>query len=452
MATFFKPKSYFFLYAGLMIFFGVVAGSYFPDNKILIFQCSMVVSICLCYYPLLSKRLRFSVFLPLLCLFQFLWIICFRYFNVAHFNNPLGYNPIDSLFYHDIGRRFVLQGYSIWSLPSFLSKNTQGVDDWGFSGIVSLFYKVFGINTGINALAISNVICITLSAYLLYLLAKNFTTEFYARSICFLWAILPFGLYTASVGLKENFMVFMVIAAVYYVYSFMKRPSLKAFVLFAFFASMLLLFRTAIFFMLLLTFMFAALSLLPGFAHKINLWMILLAVLAFIFFAAAVDYIADIRGNVNSESLGQKTETIAEQQSLLVVILTNLSANFIGPFPSFISDPYKVNYITLYNFGAFIKIMLSFYYLYGIFFIIKHKIVYFYPMLIFIALHSLMLIITFYSLHDRFQWPQIPFVLFLSLFGFQAYWQHQGKKWPILPTAYSFVMILLIIFYNLRLS
>lgn len=452
MTTFFKPWNWLFLYAGLTVLLGLVAGTYLPDKGIFVFQSTMAASICLLSIPLRTKRLKFSVFISLLCLFLLVWIIGFRVFNIVYYGNPLGFDPIDSLFYHDIGNRFTLSNQPLSSLPHFLNLNTQGLDDWGFSGLVAIFYRIFGVNCGITALAICNVFCITISAYLLYLLARKFTTETNARTICLLWAVLPFGLYTASVGLKENYMVLLIIAAIYYMYAFKERPNLKAFILFWLFATSLLLFRTAIFFMLAATFGFTILTLSHSFSRRINLWIIALIILAIISFATAIDFIAEIRGNVSMGSIEDKRESLIESQSLLIVILTNLAAIFIGPFPSIISDPVKVNYITLYSFSSFIKMMLSFYYLYGILYIIKHKIAYFYPLLIYIALHSLMLAIMFYSLHDRFQWPQYPFVLLLSLFGFNAYWERKKEKRHILPTVYSCIMLLLILVYNLRLS
>ncbi len=452
MTTFLKPWNWLFLYAGLTVLLGLVAGTHLPDKGILMFQSTMAASICLLSIPLRTRRLQFSVFISLLCLFLIVWIIGFRVFNIVHYGNPLGFDPIDSLFYHDIGSRFAQSNLPLGSLPHFLYLNTQGLDDWGFSGLVAIFYRIFGVDWGITALALCNVPCITISAYLLYLFARKFTTETNARTLCLLWAVLPFGLYTAGVGLKENYMVLLVIAAIYYMYAFKEHPNLKAFILFWLFAASLLLFRTAIFFMLAATFGFTLLTLSHSFSRKINLWIIVFIVLAIIFFATAIDFIAGIRGNVNLESIEDKRANLIESQNQLIVILTNLAAIFIGPFPSIISDPVKVNYITLYSFGSFIKMMLSFYYLYGILYIIKHKIAYFYPLLIYIALHSLMLVITFYSLHDRFQWPQYPFVLLLSLFGFKAYWEHRKKKRHILPAVYSCIMLLLILVYNLRLS
>lgn len=62
-----------------------------------------------------------------------------------------------------------------------------------------------------------------------------------------------------------------------------------------------------------------------------------------------------------------------------------------------------------------------------------------------------MLVTTFYSLHDRYQWPQIPFVLLVSLFGFSQLTKVGEVSTKFIAGVCPFLFLALIIIYNLRL-
>lgn len=110
------------------------------------------------------------------------------------------------------------------------------------------------------------------------------------------------------------------------------------------------------------------------------------------------------------------------------------------------------NYITLYSFGTMMKMMLSGFYIYGVIRIIKEKDLFFYPLLIFIFLHSIMLIMTFFTLHDRYQWVQIPFVLLISLYGYNKLNNERRILQQLIFGIYPLLMLLFIIIYNMRIS
>lgn len=450
MTAFLKFREWLFVYLGITLLFFFVAGTHFPHKGILLFQLVMALSIVGLWFFLSRVSCKFRVFASCLFLFQLFWISAFRLFNRSFYGNPLGYNPQDSSFYHELGRRFANLNIGISDLIPYLEKYTYGLDDCGFSAIVAFFYYFWGVDVGFALLALCNAFCVVIGAVLLYRLAKRFVSETLSRAVCLLWAVLPFSLYTASVGLKENYMVLMVILSIYYMYRYMESHRLVYLLLWVAFASSLLLFRTAIFFMLALAFLFSMLLSSRSFTRNVNFWLVILGILAFVFFAVIVDFIGGVRGDVDSTSLGRQGEILEESQGTLVVMLTNLLSVLIGPFPSFISDPVKVNYITLYNFGTMAKMMLSFFYLYGILRIMKNRDVRFYPLLIFIVCHSLMLVVAFYSLHDRYQWPQIPFVFLISLYGFREYQLHKTRQLARFSSIYTCLMVCLIIYYNLR--
>lgn len=440
------------IYTLSTIILGSIARPLFPDKTLFIFQTIFILNICIFAYILFYKSLKRSVFFTSLFIFQIVWIAIFRIFNQTFYGNPLGYNPLDASFYNNLGVLFSSPNYLDLSLSKLLSHYTQGMDDWGFPTIVAISYKTFGAEFGITFVAILNAVFVIIGTIFIHKIARRFTTDTNARAICFIWATLPFSIYTSSVGLKENYMVCFVILSIYHLYQYMEHPNLKSIILFFLFTITLLFFRTAIFFILMITFFFTLCLTNKSFAKNVNRWLLFFAFLSFVFFSYAVDFIGGIRGDVDSSTIGQQAENLISQRSSIVVYSTNILATIIGPFPSFISDPIKVNYITIYSFGTMVKMLLSIYYIYGIIYIVKHKITYFYPLLIFIALHSIMLITTFYSLHDRYQWPQIPFVLLLSLFGFLRLKQVGKLKTKFIVGLCPLLFLAFILVYNLRLA
>lgn len=139
-------------------------------------------------------------------------------------------------------------------------------------------------------------------------------------------------------------------------------------------------------------------------AKNINLWLSFLFVLSYLIFGVIVDFIGGLRGNVSMETIQMGINAKISENGGIIAKMTNFLAILIGPFPCFVADRMKVNYITLYSFGTMMKMMLSGFYIYGVIRIIKEKDLFFYPLLIFIFLHSIMLIMTFFTLHDRYQW------------------------------------------------
>lgn len=449
--SFFSPPTLCLVYFVLTLCFFILANSFLPDKEIMLFQICLVVSLTGLGGFLLGRAWHFHVFASFLFLFQIVWIIFFRVFNLWHYGNGLGYHPMDALFYHNFGSRFAMFARSLTELPTFLENYSYAVDDWGFCIVASVVYYVFGIDAGFFLLALFNAIFVVWGACLLYKLARRFASEERARAICFIWAVMPFSLYTSSVGLKENYMVFLVIAAVYCMYCYQKRPLLKYIFVGMSCALALLLFRTALTFMLVLSFFFMLLLKSHSFTRHVNLWLLVGGIFSFFMFTEAVNFIGSIRGNVTIDRLGNQADNI-EGHSGLVITLTNILASLIGPFPSFVSDPIKVNYITLYGFGTMVKMWISFYYLYGVVQILREKVVYFYPMLVFVVFHSLMLVVSFYSLHDRYQWAQIPFVLLISLYGFQEI-VSERKRWiKFLSSIYPIIICAFILFYNMRIE
>lgn len=209
----------------------------------------------------------------------------------------------------------------------------------------------------------------------------------------------------------------------------------------------MLLFRMALFYMLIASLMIAIVMKIDLFAK--NVWMCLFcfSTLAILLFAYVVNYLGGMRGGVSIQFVSNMYETKTSGGGILGPIL-NILVTFIGPIPSFIGDTIKVKYMTLFSYTSMTKLMLSFGYLYSMLYILRNRILSFLPLLSFILLHSVMIWIMFYSLHDRYQWPQYPFILLLSLYGLDKYEQVSINEKQL--KYFSCFAIACILFFNLR--
>ena len=127
----------------------------------------------------------------------------------------------------------------------------------------------------------------------------------------------------------------------------------------------------------------------------------------------------------------------------------NIVSSIIGPFPCFVSNnPEKLAYLTRDSLSAVFKMFASFFFWYSLVDIFKRKVVPMFSMAIFVLINVLMLIIAFYGLHMRLQWPHMPFFIILSLWGYIRY--KEKNKSNFIFVGYLVFSFLIVFFYNIR--
>ena len=153
------------------------------------------------------------------------------------------------------------------------------------------------------------------------------------------------------------------------------------------------------------------------------------------------------RGYEYDNVFSHSTEKLSDAGGSIAII-TNLISGFIGPIPSFVSDDsFKIIYITRYSFSTFVKMFISFFYVYSVFIFVKFRIISLTPMIVFTLLNILMIEITFFTLHDRYHWPHLPLLFVLSMYGFEYCRKFKVRK---LYACYSYIAVLLIVLFNFR--
>lgn len=436
----------------LLIFGGFVYGSgvVFPPQGNIIFQVLTTVVIVIMAYALLSRTVSHRTLLCGLLVFQIVATLALRWYNYMQWGNYLGANPVDAAVYDEVATNLA---HADGSLIGRLKTMNTYMDDLGFIAIISFVYSVFGPALGIHMLALLNCFVVVGSANLLYRLAMMLSFERNdANFLCFLWGVMPFSIYTSCAGLKENFMLLCIIGAIYYIYRCVEYRKPKQFVFAGLFIASLFFFRTAIGIILILTFLLA-LAVRFQFVYKyIKLWTVLVLIAAALLFNEFVVYSYTMRGGDGDAEqflgvLDRKTEATGGA----IGAVTNVVAALIGPFVSIVSTSIgKANYITLDSFGTMIKMMLSLGFVYGLYKIFRDKVVSLFPIALFVVLHIVMLIFTFYTLHVRFQWPHMPFVFLIAIYGLKRMQDSKLQKFKI-QQVYALAVVGVIVLYNLRL-
>lgn len=431
------------LYIIFFIFFFLVSNPAFPAWYDGLLQLSMLlIGAALIIMLIKTKVGRGTWFL--IFVYHVLFAFLMRSIDVAVYNNPLGAFTADNAFYQYCGEHYA--NYPISNLFQYLSYNGYNIDDFGYPIIMWIGYHFFGGN-GLNAIIFFNGFVIALGSYYLYRLSLNFVSHAYAKLVALLWGTMPFAIYTSSVGLKENFFAFCVICVFYFFYQYVHQKKKNAFVCCIISILSLFLFRLAVGY-------FAIISIACYYVVKKNLikrnlklflWLLLICSIPL--FPIVTKSVLQQRG-YEYEVIVEGQDTKTEATGGTVALLTNIVAGFIGPIPNFVAkDPVKHTYITRYSFTPFLKIVISFFFLYAIYIIYRKQDVSVIPFIVFVILNILMMIFTFFTLHDRYHWPAIPLFLIISAWGYHQYIKNRGtNKYLLYLVGISF----LIIIFNFR--
>lgn len=434
-------------YLAFMGLFAFLDIEHFPSMFHSVFQISSALFVCFFAYYLLREDLSEQMFMFGLLLYLLILISSCRLFNYFYLGDWLGVG-IDGRLYTKIARGFVDGNYNLIDIFEYFKLKKIMVDDYGMMLITSFCFWCFGNSLGFQILPFLSIIPILIGGLFLSRLSDRLTFDgIYSRTLCFVWCTMIYSAYNCSLALKESFMVCFVILAIYFLFQCTQNMSLKNIVLFFFFSSMMFLFRIALFYMLILSWLVAVLLKMEIIRKYINLWMALGLLLFFLFFSVGVNYIGGIRGDVSMDFINGVYQRRMVNGGVFAPIL-NILATLIGPIPNFVNDSFKVKYMTLFSLTPTLKVFLSFGYIYAIYDIVKNKVLELYPILFFVLLHSIMIWIMFYSLHDRYQWPQYPIVLLLAAYGFKKYLVSSTNN--RLLVMYNCVAIICIVFFNLR--
>ena len=340
--------------------------------------------------------------------------------------------PNDSFFYASKGLIVANSEYDIFTA---LAKYVSDQCDWGGLAFTALGYILGGEEYGPFFSALLKILLYSWACVLIYKLFDTiFENKEWIKIILGLVAFNSYVPYFATAGLKELVFAFVVVGAVYYVYSVLRNPSLVNFLLFALFAISTFFFRAIfpIYFVAAYIICRFAMSLMTTKVMTIAIIaLFLLVVLGAGFLQEKLPFIAG----------GIQERLDMERNSSGFKYLNVINA-FISPYPAVAKAHQPVN---LFNFQyEVVNSSFALFGLLGIYHSIKNELVDLYPTLIVLLANSLMLITVGFAMNARYTFPTIfclyAFVPLGLAYSFE-------RKWIV---SYLSVILAITFLYNMR--
>lgn len=321
---------------------------------------------------------------------------------------PFGPALGDGYGYHDQGLLYVGKSYGevlkyIWTFTN------DNIDDLGYPTILYLVYNLCNDETAsLNFMIFLNAAVIMVSAFYFFrflrLLAIDKKTTCIYTSV---WGFSPFLSTIAAVGLKENIFCLLVIMAFYYMYRYKNSGGVSNLILALVSIVACYFFRVALALMLVISLF--AIFVANEKNRKKLLWIGLAGMVV------GLVFIDIILARFTHMSLSQVLEM---SNSRFGVVSDNSSFNWMtqvvgalmGPFPNF----NRTNgYAIIFNGALIVKVLLSYHFILGMWYVMRGYVYKLYPMMVFIFMGFVMWILSAVSLDMRYQITFIPIIFAL---------------------------------------
>lgn len=391
----------------------------------------------ICAYKINITRKEFYLFV---FLYSTLAAFLIRELSWSFLNEPF-LGAIDSQTYDRFGKLAVNQDLPYFKYINAISQD-WGIDDRGMPTIIYFAYKIMGsVVGGQYLLLFINAFIITGCAWRLDGIMRYFQIERKIRRFCVaLYSFFPFLTVVSGVGVKENFFLFIIISAFYYMFRYKETKFRKYFYLTLIFCFLSIFFRVATFGMILISFFICLISkdnngkgLMRLMILGAILGIIFLSVLLKVLFGRGLEFFIYI-ASYRTGQVGQSVGSIGQW-------IIGFLAVFLGPFPNFSR---AAELAIIHSPGVLMKGVVGFPILLGIIYYSKKYITKFYPLLVYFIMNILMTVLVGVSLDMRYQLPFFP----IGLVYCAKYLQ--DKKLKLYFVYYLFLLFILIWFYNRR--
>lgn len=340
------------------------------------------------------------------------------------------FSAVDSLYYEDIAKDAVKLNYKAG--VNFFLENINSLDDVGYPLFLLTVYSVWNFTLFAR---IAIIIFTVLGAYYHFKTALFILPRNYAMLSTLIVFISPFTVHYASNGLKELIMLFISTVSVYHATSFILHHKIKNLLYGLSLALLMAFFRIPLILLLYASFITGIFFSEKRAKHQIFLYFAGLVVFAIGYFT----YINFQEGierftSLDPEHQLERFSNTAGQGTRFTQIVMFIAA-FIGPFPNLLPFEGKEN-LSVISYFLYIRLLLSPFFLFGIYNAIAKKTKAIYIMLAFTAFE----IGSLYSIREIFEFrkaiPHFGFIITLSIYGF--------TKSKILKKYYFYYFIILI--------
>lgn len=353
------------------------------------------------------------------------------------------FSKADAMVYYD--ESIKMSSMSIGEGFKYLS-SFASFDDWGaFMWMVPIM-KIYPAKWLLN---FSYIIIGMFSSRMLFNIGRNFMSRRYAFLCALAFAIASFTITFHAKFLKETIMIFTIIASFYYFFKYLRSKRIYILLISFLLAGFVAFFRVPT--MILLFASYAATILLINVKRKIYLVpLIMVVLLASSFFSSFIEY------SYQTYLAGGDVERIIERKVEMsagggfVHHITDPLAAIVGPFPSFI--PKEITSNPLNASGLIFRLLIAFPFFIGVWYAVKYKKRFLYPLILFFFLEALGVAISVKGLEFRLTFPHLAMaylVAFWTLFLYDYKIIRKGalnKYWNYWVVFVVFICIL----WNLR--
>lgn len=327
--------------------------------------------------------------------------------------------------YHDFVRAILSQSFN--------------VDDLGYFSIIYFFFQIYPDKDFIVYGAILlNFLFLYVSSSCFYQLCKQLCKdEGASKLIVVLWCASPYLMLIICNGMKEVFFTSIIIIAVYNIYRFKATKNLFNLVCAFGFAAICLLFRSAVFYMLLTMFI-----VIMTMTQKNKKLYFILMIIGLATFQVVIPFIIENIIGVSLEVIVRtatwRIERSAAGQGSYAGYLPMLAA-LLGPFPIF--DRPAI-YSIEFSQAVFVKDVLGLSFFLGIYDKIKRLDIDFMPIIIYIVFNIFMMITAGVTLDMRYHTTYLPFFFLIAV-------PYLKKKY-LWDWGYIAFILVIIYFYGTR--
>lgn len=388
-----------------------------------------------------SRKLPVRQVYFLILIYQVFLVIGLFSFYTSYYENPLGFEPTDEIFYNQIGNDLKNKGFL--SSIDYLGKYVD-VADYGFPIVLNYIYALGG--NEILLVKFFNIGFHLLSCFIVFRLSSIlFIKKEISKLLLILYGLNPITVYFNASGRKEPLFILIVILAFYYVYKMLLQRKMKFYVLAFLFTLATGLFRSIFPVFIILSFGIYALLKLKG-KYKNVIRFFYLIVGAILLCSALWLTKEDLLDHLSLDMRALASHRLGKIPSYLDYFALIVSG-LIGPLPSFEYTAGNDSAL-LQTVANYIKVMLSFFFLIGTVEIIRGKESIYYPILVFISLNVVMLVVTAATFDHRFLFPFIPIYFIIVAEGFDKV--KNNEKYLRKSPLYFLMTFVLILSYNLR--
>jgi hypothetical protein len=327
----------------------------------------------------------------------------------------------------------------------YLTMRDYDFDDWGaFFGFSTLF-RILPEKWFIHVVYCFIGSC---SALLLFQTARNLMPRRYAYLSALAFAISSYTIVYHTLFLKETMMVFIVIAAFYFFYTYLRTRKTLYLCLSFLSAGLLMFYRIPTSLLLLFSFAFYFF-----WKHRKNIIFQLLFVIGGVAVVGTsyvqYSYARYLRGG-DVNVIVERKNNMAKGGGIVNQLADPLGA-LIGPFPSVVAKD-EITSISLNASGVLYRLLLVLPFAYGVFYAVKYQRTKLYPLLVFFLLSAIGVAVSVKGLEIRLTFPQLPAVYLFS-FWFLAMCDY--RKTRLIPTkkivyGWMVCVVFICILWNVR--